>query len=55
MLLSNDLNLEQITFNNHHQYLNMEIIIQITGGPQAIAGHRKYSGSQEKFYEWPFL
>ena len=26
---------------------------RIIGGPRATAGHRKYSGILEKFYQWP--
>ena len=27
----------------------------IFGGPRATAGHRKYSGILEKFYQWPLF
>ena len=27
----------------------------LIGGPRATAGHRKYSGILEKFYQWPLF
>ena len=30
-------------------------LVLIIGGPRATAGHRKYSGILEKFYQWPLF
>ena len=40
-----------ITFIKENPVLKPEVI----GGPRATAGHRKYSGTLEKFYWWPLF
>ena len=34
---------------------NFLVLSGIFGGPRATAGHRKYSGILEKFYQWPLF
>ena len=31
------------------------LLSEIFGGPRTTAGHRKYSGILEKFYQWPLF